>query len=88
VKAVRANVLIARPSKQDKEFHFQNWFKSRLDDLHIDYDEPGRNTYPDFRLVHTAVGFELKGLAYPGRDKNYDSNSQIPRGRHHGRTRF
>jgi hypothetical protein len=54
----------------------------------LDYDEPGRNTYPDFRLVQHPEGYEIKGLAVPGRDKNYDSNSQIPTGLHHGRTIF
>jgi len=30
VEAIRANKLIRRESRQDKEFHFQNWFKARL----------------------------------------------------------
>ncbi len=33
-------------------------------------------------------GFEVKGLAYPGREANYDCNSQVPSGRHNGRTIF
>jgi len=73
---------------QDKEFHFQNWFQQRLATVSFDFDEPGRNTYPDFRLVNHPEGYEIKGLAVPGRDKNYDSNSQIPTGIHHGRTIF
>ena len=28
--AVHANKLISRESRQDKEFHFQNWFKARI----------------------------------------------------------
>src|SRR5207249_9262303 len=31
-------------------------------------------------------GYEIKGLAYPGREANYDSNSQMPSGFHNGRT--
>ena len=50
------------------------------------HDSPGRNTYPDFSLVNTAEGFEVKGLAYPGREASYDSNSQIPVGVHNGRS--
>ncbi|MGH8579573.1 MAG: hypothetical protein ACREVK_05420 [Gammaproteobacteria bacterium] len=51
VNAVRAGDLITSESEKDKEFHFQNWFKSRLKKLGLNFDEPGRNTYPDFRLV-------------------------------------
>jgi len=85
-EAVRRGALIRRATRQDKEFHFQDWFKTRLDDLGIRYDAPARNTYPDFRLVGMTEGYEIKGLAYPGREANYDSNSQIPTGFHNGRT--
>lgn len=88
VRAIDSNELIQAVSAKDKEFHFQNWFQQRLANLGLDYDEPGRNTYPDFRLVKFAEGYEIKGLAVPGRDKNYDSNSQIPTGVHRGRTIF
>lgn len=30
-------------------------------------------------------GYEIKGLAYPGRESNYDCNSQVPTGFHNGR---
>lgn len=83
-------MLIVRPSRQDKEFHFQNWFKSRLEEVAADLDEPfedgGRNSYPDFRMVRQTAGFEIKGLAYPGRVADYDCNSQVPVGLHNGRT--
>lgn len=86
VQAIRDGKLIEREGRADKEFHFQNWFKRRLNDLHLHYDSPGRNTYPDFRLVHSPEGYELKGLAYPGREASYDSNSQVPCGEHNGRS--
>ena len=35
--------------------------------------------------MNSAEGFELKALAYPGRDASYDCNSQVPRGEHNGR---
>lgn len=88
VRAIRDGELIEREGPSDKEFHFQNWFKARLQRIGENFDEPGRNTYPDFRLVHYAEGFELKGLAYPGRDADYDCNSQIPCGVHNGRQVF
>lgn len=85
VQAIRDGDLIEREGKSDKEFHFQNWFKKRLDALKLNYDSPGRNSYPDFRLVRSPEGYELKALAYPGRDADYDCNSQVPRGDHNGR---
>ncbi len=87
-KAVRRGELIRRESPKDKEFHFQNWFEARLHALKIAFDEPDRNTYPDFRLLNAPEGYETKGLGFPGREANYDSNSQVPSGRHHGRTIF
>lgn len=87
-EAVRRGLLIHRTDRRDKEFHFQDWFGARLDELGIAYDPPARNSYPDFRLVGLAEGYEVKGLAYPGREATYDSNSQVPTGFHRGRTVF
>jgi hypothetical protein len=39
-------------------------------------------------LVEITEGYELKGLAYPGRDATFDSNSQVPTGFHNGRMIF
>ena len=86
--AIRAHKLIRRESRQDKEFHFQNWFKARLAETRLNFEVGGRNSYPDFRLVAFTEGFEVKGLAYPGREANYDCNSQVPSGSHNGRTIF
>ena len=85
VTAIRGGNLIHRKGAGDKEFHFQNWFKSCLDGMGEPYDSPGRNTYPDFKLVRHPEGYELKGLAYPGREADYDCNSQPPRGERNGR---
>ncbi len=87
-RAISDGILIERQSKKDKEFHFQNWFQSRLESQSIDFDEPGRNTYPDFRLVHSPLGYEIKGLAFPGRVNDYDCNSQMPHGIYRGRHIF
>jgi hypothetical protein len=88
VNAIRDHKLVRRESRQDKEFHFQNWFKARLAETKLKFEVGGRNAYPDFRLVASTNGFEVKGLAYPGRDATYDSNSQVPSGYHNGRTIF
>jgi len=85
VNAMRARKLIRRESSQDKEFHFQNWIRDRLRETRLAFETGGRNSYPDFRLVTHTVGFEVKGLAYPGREINYDCNSQVPTGFHNGR---
>ena len=88
VEAIGRGEFIVRESSKDKEFHFQNWFKRRLDESGFNFDQGGRNTYPDFMLVKHTEGYELKGLAYPGRDANFDSNSQVPTGFHNGRAIF
>lgn len=85
VEAIRAGELIHREGLKDKEFHFQNWLLRRIGVLSLHFEEGERNSYPDFRLVHSPEGFEVKGLAYPGRDVDYDCNSQAPCGRHNGR---
>ncbi len=85
VEAILQGALISRVSKTDKEFHFQHWFQARLDAMGTHYDKPGRNSYPDFSLVETTEGYEVKGLAWPGRESTYDCNSQVPTGFHNGR---
>lgn len=84
--SIREGRLITKENARDKEYHFQDWFKQGLESLRYNFDEPSRNSYPDFRMVDRPIGFELKGLQYPGRITNYDSNSQVPTGLHNGRT--
>jgi hypothetical protein len=88
VLAIQAGELIESVSAKDKEFHFQNWFQKRLQALAIHFEGSGRNTYPDFCLVEYTEGYEIKGLAWPGRERDYDSNSQVPTGYHNGRQIF
>ena len=88
VAAIRHGKLIQRESRQDKEFHFQNWIRDRLTETGLHHEVGGRNTYPDFRMVRFTEGYEVKGLAYPGREVNYDCNSQVPSGSHNGRRIF
>lgn len=85
-EAMQRAVLIQRVSRSDKEFHFQNWVAARLDDADLQHDAAGRNSYPDFTLVHQPEGYEVKGLRWPGREASYDSNSRVPTGMHSGRT--
>jgi hypothetical protein len=84
-EGIKNGALIVRDSDRDKEFHFQNWFERRLKETELHFDRGGRNSYPDFTLVKFTEGFEIKGLAYPGRDVTFDSNSQAPRGLHNER---
>lgn len=86
VRAMNQHELIVREMARDKEFHFQNWFEARLRETGLNYERGGRNSYPDFRLVAETEGYEIKGLAYPGREVTYDCNSQVPSGFHNGRT--
>ncbi len=86
VRAIQRGQLIRRDSLRDKEFHFQDWVAGRLDETGLYYEVGGRNSYPDFRMVGITEGYEVKGLAYPGREANYDCNSQVPNGKHNGRT--
>jgi hypothetical protein len=88
VEAIHDGVLIERESTRDKEFHFQDWFRKRLAETGMNFDQGGRNSYPDFSLVQFTEGYEIKGLAYPGRDASFDSNSQVPSGLHNGRTKY
>ncbi len=88
VEAIIQGELIARVSRSDKEFHFQNWFENRLRGAGILFDKSGRNSYPDFTLVNVAEGYEVKGLAWPGREASYDANSKVPTGYHNGREVF
>lgn len=88
VRAKEEGALIDLVSATDKEFRFQNWFERRLKELKLNFEGTRRNTYPDFALVKYEEGYEVKGLAWPGRDRNYDSNSQVPTGIHNGRKIF
>jgi len=88
VNAVNAGELIRRVSASDKEFHFQNWVIARIKMIGVNYEVQGRNSYPDISIVKIPEGYEVKGLAYPGRESTYDSNSQVPTGLHNGREVF
>jgi len=86
VAARRDGKLISLVSTSDKEYHFQNWFRDRLDETGLHHEQATRNTYPDFRMVASTEAFEIKGLKYPGRWASFDCNSQVPTGLHNGRT--
>ena len=67
-------VVLMDRTKADKEFHFQRWFEARLTEAGIAFDNLGRNSYPDYVLPTTPEGYEVKGLAYPGREQSFDCN--------------
>jgi hypothetical protein len=88
IRAIRDGKLICQESSRDKEFHFQNWCQNRIEEAGLRYESGGRNGFPDFRLVEFTEGYEIKGLAYPGRERNFDANSNLPTGFHNGRQIF
>jgi len=88
VNAIYNGELIFKVNQKDKEFHFQNWCQKRIESTGFHFDRIGRNTYPDFCLVEKPEGYEIKGLAYPGRENNYDANSNVPTGYLNGRHLF
>lgn len=69
VRAKHDGILIRQVSSRDKEFHFQNWCQDRLNTVGLHFEGTGRNIYPDFCLVERPEGYEIKALAYPGREK-------------------
>ena len=79
VQAVHDGELIESASARDKEFHFQDWFQARLRSLDVHFEAGGRNAFPDFKIVAYPEGCEVKGLAWPGRVRNYDPTARYPR---------
>lgn len=88
VRAVQKGKLIERKASTDKEYHFQDWFESRLKCTAEQFDRQGRNQYPDYTLARFQEGYEIKALAYPGREQDYDCNSHLPCGIYDGREIF
>jgi hypothetical protein len=58
-RAMQRGKHICRESRRDKEFPFQNWFKARLEERKVAFNESGRNTYPDFCLTSISLGYEI-----------------------------
>ena len=88
VTAIHEGELIHRETLRDKEFHFQNWCETRISSTGVHFEGAGRNIYPDYCLVEYPEGYEIKGLAYPGRERDYDANSNVPTRNHNGRMIF
>lgn len=92
VRAARRGEHMKPRSANDKEYFAQDWFAARLRAAGVDFEQQGRNSYPDF-LVHTAPseGYEVKSLRFdkgkPAR-KDIDFNSTIPSGKKDGRDVF
>ena len=85
-EAIDKGQFIKQVSETDKEFHFQNWFESCLEDSGLKFKINTRNNFPDFILKEALVGFEVKGLATPGRNSSFDSNSKPASGLSDGLT--
>ncbi|MFE0098997.1 hypothetical protein [Streptomyces sp. NPDC059009] len=85
-EAMRRGELIHRRSRRDKEFHFQDWVGDRLDQTGFGWEETKRNKYPDYVVTDHLEGYEVKGLEDPGRQADFDCNSQLATGVHDGRS--
>lgn len=81
-------VPIVRSDIRDKEFPLQNWVQRRIHAAGLSFEPPGRLRYPDFILSGHPCGFEVKGLAVPGRWVDFDCNSQLPLAEHGGNKVF
>ena len=65
VKAILAGELIHRVSSTDKEFHFQNWFKARLEHAGHNFEIPmpvAALVVPMVPVVPTGVVLALMDL--------------------------
>jgi hypothetical protein len=104
VRAVRAGVAMKPRSPNDKEYFAQDWFMDRLRATGLQYQQQGRNSYPDFWVYDDTLreGYEIKSLAFvpptprqitlgqAGKPapKDIDFNSTIPSGRKNDRNIF
>ena len=83
----RANLL--NPSaRKTKNFIFKTGFRNASSIWDCFLTVKGEIPIADFSLVEYTEGFEIKGLAWPGRERDYDLNSQVPTGYHNGREIF
>jgi hypothetical protein len=82
VAAIRSNKLIGRESRQDKEFHFQNWFKARLSEtekLIVGYTfELRKNTLQPELADNPDAGKEHHFRAYRLKDSPTDEVTLRP----------
>jgi len=92
-QACRRGVRMKPRSLNDKEYFAQDWFIERLNAVGVEYEQQGRNSYPDFWVggSQDVEGYEIKSLAVvkgkPART-TIDFNSTIPSGRKEGRDVF
>jgi len=89
VDSVKKEVPMKPRSANDKEYFAQDWFADRLEDAGVEFQQQGRNSYPDFLLLspEPQEGYEVKSLALtrgkPAR-RDIDFNSTIPSGKKDG----
>ncbi|ETX05648.1 MAG: hypothetical protein ETSY2_21770, partial [Candidatus Entotheonella gemina] len=77
VQAMKDGVLIEREGRSDKEFHFQNWFKKRLEAIDLNYvfgrypAKPDGNQYPVLDLVFCHGSFLNADHEYVHQNKSF-----------------
>lgn len=84
-RAVEQRVPLRPPDPGSAGSPFQNWFEDSLRHAGLSSHSLGANAWPDFELDDHLEGYELKGLEIPGRQKDFDANSRLPKGEHRGR---
>ncbi|MCQ6553779.1 hypothetical protein NPS70_11310 [Streptomyces sp. C10-9-1] len=84
--AMQRGELIRRRTRRDKEFHFQDWVGDRIAETGFSWEVTKRNKYPDYVMTDYPEGFEVKGLETPGRQADFDCNSQLATGMHEGKS--
>ena len=93
VDGVRRGIRMTPRSANDKEYFAQDWFAERLEEAGVEFQQQGRNSYPDFLVTspEPQEGYEVKSLAFargrPAR-KDIDFNSTIPSGMKDGQDIF
>lgn len=93
VRARRQGLPMKPRSANDKEYFAQDWFTQNLKALQLEFDQQGRNCYPDFWVGEgkDREGYEIKSLAFTGNKparKDLDFNSTIPSGLKEGANVF
>lgn len=93
-RAHSTRIPAVKRSKDDKEYHIQDWVEQRAIEAGCETKVQGRNSYPDFwmSLDDTTIGNEVKSLAHysngrPAR-RDVDFNSTAPQPRVNSRDCF
>jgi hypothetical protein len=60
IRAIHSGKLIHRTSRQDKEFHFQDWFRTRLEESGLHYKRKSTELWKPWLITSTNRGHNLR----------------------------